>query len=259
MDQLGDERVHRPSGVGRVVGPTEISAQLAARGIALFQGVEGASHLLEVAQTLGSIVPHPDGDENGVTVIAERRERALDAMSAGFSRAALEPHTDRANLTIPPALLLTLCTVSAVGGESTFADGAVVHRTLASHDPLALQALCRPDAVSYGRTHVYTGPVFEPVGHEPRMRLRLWPKEAGRFSPEAESALAPLHRAIATAVMTVQLEAGQGYVVDNHRWLHGRRSFTGDRVMLRIGVRPLRSAELRTGIASPAAQGADRG
>jgi hypothetical protein len=36
-----------------------------------------------------------------------------------------------------------------------------------------------------------------------------------------------------------RLNAGQGYILDNHRWLHGRRAFTGQRVMYRVNGNPL--------------------
>ncbi|MGW5172696.1 TauD/TfdA family dioxygenase [Streptomyces nodosus] len=251
MDQLQSKDAHDCARIGRIVRPDEVHAHLAEHGIAVFQGLQGAQHLIELGQTLGAVLPHPDSDEHGVTVITERNSPRIGALTAGFTRAAVAAHTDRADLPVPPPLLLTLCTVQAtMGGESIFVDGAAVHRVLAVQAPDALRALNQPGAVSYGRTHVYTGPVFEPTSHGRRVRLRLWPRDAGRFSPEAESALEPLQQAISAQTFTMRLKAGQGYVIDNHRWLHGRRPFTGDRVMLRIGVHPHPTMQLETGIAN---------
>lgn len=238
----------------------EVLTQLTQQGIAVFRGIENAAGLIHLAHTLGVILPHPDSDMHGVTVISERKKSASGTLAAGFTRSALAPHTDRADLLNPPPILVNLCSVQADrGGESTFVDGAAVHRLLAVEAPEALRALSQPNAVAYGRTHVYHGPIFEPVGNGQRMRLRIWPRQAGRFSPEAESALDDLRRAIAAQTLTVRLEAGQCYVIDNHRWLHGRRAYSGERVMLRIGVEPHPEAVLKTGIPNTPEQGASQG
>jgi hypothetical protein len=38
----------------------------------------------------------------------------------------------------------------------------------------------------------------------------------------------------------IYLERGQGYAIDNHRWMHGRRAYRGARVLLRVAVEPRR-------------------
>ncbi|MEV7909024.1 TauD/TfdA family dioxygenase [Streptomyces griseus] len=230
------------------VAPSEIIDQLAQHGIALFHGIGDAASLIDLAQTLGVVLPHPDSDVNGVTLISERRESA-GALGAGFTRASLSPHTDRADKTVPPPVLVNLCLVQAgSGGESTFVDGVAVHRFLVDHAPEALRALIHPKAVAYGKTHVYTGPVFEPIDGGRRLRLRIWPRSAGRYSREAEEALDELQCVIAAQTVAVRLEAGQGYVIDNTRWLHGRLAYAGERVMLRIAVDPHRGVLRKAGI-----------
>ncbi|MFF1419769.1 TauD/TfdA family dioxygenase [Streptomyces sp. NPDC058280] len=244
----------------RLVQPDEVLTRLTQYGIAVFRGIENAASLINLAQTLGVVLPHPDSDMHGVTVIAERKDSAGGAVGAGFTRAGLVPHTDRADMPVPPPVLVNLCTAQAdAGGESTFVDGAAVHRLLAAQAPEALRALSQPSAVAYGKTHVYMGPVFEPMDNDRRLRLRIWPWEAGRFSREAEAALDELQRAIAAQTLSVRLEAGQGYVIDNHRWLHGRLAYVGERVMLRIGVEPHRVALLKTGIPNTPQQGVSQG
>ncbi|MEU6481570.1 TauD/TfdA family dioxygenase [Streptomyces sp. NPDC047017] len=236
--------------VERLVRPGEILARLAQYGIAIFHGLDSAPSLVALARTLGTALPHPDSDAHAVTVITEREAVAGRAFADGFSRAALAPHTDRADMLVPPGLLVNLCVVQAeTGGESVFADGGAIYRLLAARAPEALQALSQPNAVAYGRSHVYAGPIFEPSGSGRRLRIRVWPPEQGRFSQAAEAALGELKLAIDAQALTIGLAAGQGYVVDNHRWLHGRRAYLGNRVMLRIGVEPHQGA-LLTGIPS---------
>ncbi|MEV8395762.1 MULTISPECIES: TauD/TfdA family dioxygenase [unclassified Streptomyces] len=257
MDRLHYDACPRSALVDPLARPDELLARLAQYGITVFSGIDDAAGLINLAQTIGVVLPHPDSDMHGVTVIAEREHSADGAVAAGFTRAALVPHTDRADMPLPPPVLVNLCTVQAdAGGESTFVDGAAVHRLLAAQAAGALRALSQPRAVAYGRTHVYAGPVFEPTDDGQRLRLRIWPREAGRFSREAEAALDELQRAIAAQTLTLRLKAGQGYVIDNHRWLHGRLAYIGDRVVLRIGVAPHQRALLKTGIPNTPQQGA---
>ncbi|MBA9053930.1 TauD/TfdA family dioxygenase [Streptomyces murinus] len=244
--------------VGCPVRTVEILTRLTRYGIAFFRGVDDASGIVKMAQALGTVLPHPDSDTNSVTVITERRESAGSPLAAGFTRSALPSHTDRADLPSPPALLMNLCTVQAdSGGESIFVDGSALHRLLAARAPRALHALSQPDAVSYGNSRIYTGPVFEPTGDGRRLVIRMWPQNAGRFSRAAEVALRELRQVAADLTLTIRLEAGQGYVVDNHRWLHGRLAYIGNRVMLRIGIEP-HPGSLETGI-SFATQGGAQG
>ncbi|MFD7121048.1 TauD/TfdA family dioxygenase [Streptomyces sp. NPDC059922] len=249
MDPLHHDASPSSALVDRPVRPDEVLPRLAQHGIAVFREIQNAAGLINLAHTLGVVLPHPDSDVHGVTVIAAREDSASGALAAGFTRAALAPHTDRADVPIPPPVLVNLCTVEAdAGGESIFVDGAAVHRLLAAQAPEALCALSQPNAVAYGRTHVYTGPVFEPMDNGRRLRLRIWPWQMGRFSRAAEAALDELQRGIVAQTLTVRLEAGQGYVIDNHRWLHGRLAYIGDRVMLRIGIEPHQRELLKTGI-----------
>jgi hypothetical protein len=48
----------------------------------------------------------------------------------------------------------------------------------------------------------------------------------------------------------IQLRAGQGLLVSNTRWLHGRDRYTGPRVMLRVLGDPLPGTGIQQGGAS---------
>ena len=66
------------------------------------------------------------------------------------------------------------------------------------------------------------------------MRLRLDPLV--RFNPAVASHLATLRAAIDRHTRIVPARTGVGYVLDNHRWLHGRRAYTGPRLLHRINA-----------------------
>ncbi len=68
------------------------------------------------------------------------------------------------------------------------------------------------------------------------VRLRL--DDLAQFSPQATRALPALRATISRHAITFALAAGQGYVLDNHRWLHGRRAYTGHRVIYRVTGNP---------------------
>ncbi|WP_309112798.1 TauD/TfdA family dioxygenase [Saccharothrix sp.] len=66
----------------------------------------------------------------------------------------------------------------------------------------------------------------------------------------ADAHLVTLRAAIDQHVTDLDLSAGQGYILDNHRWLHGRRAFTGHRVVHRVNANPLPHLGIRTGIST---------
>jgi hypothetical protein len=82
------------------------------------------------------------------------------------------------------------------------------------------------------------------------VRLRL--DELARFSPEAAAAIPELRAAIGRHLLRVPLAPGQGLILSNTRWLHGRTSYFGDRLMLRILGDPLPAAAIMPGFPSSA-------
>ncbi|MGW4212842.1 TauD/TfdA family dioxygenase [Lentzea sp. NPDC004789] len=67
-------------------------------------------------------------------------------------------------------------------------------------------------------------------------------------SPEVNRWIPALRAAIDRHAFEFGLAAGQGYVLDNHRWLHGRRAFTGQRVVHRVNGDPLPELVVATGV-----------
>jgi hypothetical protein len=57
---------------------------------------------------------------------------------------------------------------------------------------------------------------------------------------------------IAQHLQAIQLRAGQGLLVSNSRWLHGRDRYTGSRTMLRILGDSLPGTGIQPGFPAPA-------
>lgn len=208
-------------------------------GFALLDGVPDANSLLALARSIATIVPHRDSRPDGVTVLADRGSASTRGGFAGFGRRELIPHTDRSGVEHPPGLLMMACGQPAtVGGECVVIDGSAVYADLAENEPEAVQTLSTPRSAFFGGAAGYLGSVFTPESNG-RITVRLRLDELARFSPDAAQWLATLRSAIDRHVTTVALRAGQGYVLDNRRWLHGRRAFTGNRVLYRVTANPL--------------------
>jgi alpha-ketoglutarate-dependent taurine dioxygenase len=210
---------------------TEVRTDLAEVGVALLTGVSGPAALLELAEALGAVVPHRDSGPDGVTVIEDRG--SAGGAWAGFSRMGLSPHTDRSGIASPPGLVLTVCGREPLtGGEALLVDGRAVYAHLAARDPDALAAFSIPRTALFGGGGGHLGAVFTTHASLTVIRLRL--DALVRFAPALLDHLPALRRAIDAHTVAVALAAGHGYAINNRRWLHGRRAFTGPRALYRV-------------------------
>ncbi|WP_280495844.1 TauD/TfdA family dioxygenase [Nocardia farcinica] len=228
-----------------------VAAQLASDGLARFDQITNRAQLVRLGAALGRIVPHRDSGPDGVTTVMHRGGLAGRAGFQGFSTGALAPHTDRSGVSGPPALLLLACgRKGSSGGECTAIDGRAVYADLLHIDPCAAQALSKPRTVLFGGAAGYLGSIFE---HTPggRVRVRYRQDQLAQFSPELARHLPSLGDAIERHTMWFALEPGEGYVLHNHRWLHGRTAYTGDRVMYRLSVDPHPYLAIPSGFVSP--------
>ena len=216
----------------RRTAPDEVLADLARDGLALIEVEPSPERLVAMTGALGArVLSHPDSDADGVTTIEDRA--ACAAASAGFTRAALAPHTDRSGVAEPPDLLLTVCaTAASSGGELLLVDGRAVYLDLAERAPDALSALTSPRSVLFGGADGHLGSVFTPHSDTVAVRLRL--DTLVRFSPVVAPHVPTMRAAVNRHTVAVPAQPGAGYVLDNRRWLHGRRSYTGVRRMLRV-------------------------
>ncbi|MGF1654837.1 MAG: TauD/TfdA family dioxygenase [Actinomycetales bacterium] len=200
---------------------------------------------LAFCRALGTVLPHRDGDADGVTRVRVVQAARGVAGLAGLGAGALDPHTDGSGTAHPPKYIVMWCRQAADhGGDCVVVDGRQVVADLTAEASWALAALSQRTAVVFrSGEEQYTGPVIvrTPDGH--RWRLRL--DTHGYFSADVQHALARLREAIARRTRTMRLEPGEGYVLDNEVMLHGRSAFGGDREMLRVllgDLRPPRTA-----------------
>ena len=222
--------------IRRSAAPENILADLARTGLALVDAVPDPPSMLTLAGCLGAIVlPDRGSGPDGVTVIEDRG--AQSAAVAGFTRAALFPHTDRSGTLDPPGLLFTVCGREPTGGgESVLVDGRAVYLDLAENDPAALAALSTPRSVMFGGADGHLTSVFATAGSVVSVRFRL--DSFARFGPWAEPHVPALRAAIERHAWTVPARTATGYVLDNRRWLHGRHAYTGPRLVYRITANP---------------------
>ncbi|GAA3891962.1 hypothetical protein GCM10022243_66120 [Saccharothrix violaceirubra] len=231
-----------------------VADALARHGLVLVDGLSDSADVLRLAQSVATVVPHRDSASDGVTTLVDLGSDASGF--AGFSSCALAPHTDRSGVANPPALLMLGCSRRATsGGQCVLFDGLAVYETLAETEPDALAALRAPRSVLFGGASGHLGAIFTEYD-DGRVTVRLRQDDLVQFSPDVERSLPTLRAAIEQHVRELDLSAGQGYVLDNHRWLHGRRAFIGHRVVHRINGNPLPHLGIRTGIPTRARSGA---
>ncbi|WP_157434374.1 MULTISPECIES: TauD/TfdA family dioxygenase [Actinoalloteichus] len=92
-------------------------------------------------------------------------------------------------------------------------------------------------SVLFGGSAGHLGAIFEPTGPG-LLGVRLRLDGLARWSPQAARWRDLLVATIRRHEHIIPLAAGQGYVLNNRRWLHGRRAFTGQRVMYRAVLEP---------------------
>jgi hypothetical protein len=226
---------------------------LAREGLAIFNGARSRAEVLMAAGTMMTVLPHPDSGPDGITAITDLGAAGEHPGAAGFSRRQLAAHTDRSGVPAPPALLMTVCARPAhAGGARTLTDGQAVHAELAVTSPQVLAALTRPRSVLFGGAGGYLGAVLTAIpattASPARLHLRLRLDDLVTFAPDLLTHLPVLRAVIARRTITMPLGAGQGYILDNHRWLHAREQFTGTRTLYRVLGDPLSRLGLHPGI-----------
>jgi gamma-butyrobetaine dioxygenase len=153
-----------------------------------------------------------------------------DGRSFASTRKDTPLHTDsQMFLHVPAAIQVLVCVRAAPrGGESVLVDGARLLARLERDDPALATALFETERVQ----RFYFGDVGGPTitlrgGHL-----------AWTYAPHAEDRVgAALAQAVAReAPIEHALAPGEALVASNHRMLHGRRPFEGDRELVRLLV-----------------------
>jgi len=226
-----------------------ILAGLATHGIALLRRDTGRDDLLRTARSLMAIRGHRDSDPDGVTTISQRLVHPPGADLAGFTDRELWPHTDGTALDRPPRVLILACVRPApTGGRSHLVDGRDLYHEIARSDPAMLTALSTPRSAYFGTAAGHLGAVFEHTTSD-RVAVRLRLDEQARFAPMLMPYIPRLRTMVNDHAIALDLHQGDGYILLNDRWLHGRDRFTGPRLMRRIIGDPLPRHAVPTGFA----------
>ncbi|MCL2384822.1 MAG: TauD/TfdA family dioxygenase [Alphaproteobacteria bacterium] len=214
-----------------------VGRALLADGLALFRNVS-EERLRAAATHLGKIFMHPDSQSDGLTVIRPSESGGgSEGNARGLSSQSLFPHTDRASLPQPPEVVFFWCEQCAsIGGKTTFVDGRLLYEELLSGSAeLKEFALAQNSCVFSGGDSMLAGGMYTRLDPE-RVKLRFRFDDLLYVSKRYASVLPSLEQVIQGLSLSFHLRPGQGYVVQNTRWLHGRTEFQGLRVCSRLLV-----------------------
>ncbi|MFF3957481.1 TauD/TfdA family dioxygenase [Streptomyces sp. NPDC001890] len=223
----------------QIAGAGGIAEQLCERGLVTVNGLTSRKAVHDFTQRIMSLVPHRDSDPDALTTIRDIGRRAQQPGLAGLGCGELLAHTEQSNVRDPARLMLLVChRPSVTGGESLLTDGQAIHDHLATDNPEAVEHLSLPGTAFYGDGGGHPSQIFtrHPGG---RVSLRFRQDELGQFSPLVQRFLPELREAIAAHQRPIILSPGQGYLIDNHRYLHARAAFVGPREYVRALGMPL--------------------
>ncbi|KAF2200468.1 Clavaminate synthase-like protein [Delitschia confertaspora ATCC 74209] len=189
--------------------------------------------LASLGQELGIIVKPRNGIGNGISNIRCSPDLLEQAPGRGYSSEELFFHTDRSGWDVPPRILITtLKTKSETGGQSLFVDTRAVVQKLQLSDPHLYKLITN---AKYSCFRADDGSFIpRPIYDEKSGIFRFRFDDGIHIAPSLVDKISQLKNIIFQNAFVVELKPGQCYIADNHRFLHGRTSFTGTRELLRI-------------------------
>lgn len=225
---------------GQMTG-SSLPALIARHGLVFFENMPEAD-LDDMIDALGSRIAHPDSGADGATRLHAPPGASTPVLAGeqrGFSRRSLYPHTDRSSTPQPPPLLVFWCDKpSRHGGDSVFVDGLRIWKVLNRARPDSLAALESPDNFLFSyQDNVWRSPVFERHSAS-RRSVRFRGDNLLYANAVAWPHLRLFAKTLEANMVRLKLGAGQGYIVQNSRWLHGRTRFFGERTCRRVLLNP---------------------
>ncbi|KAL5343447.1 hypothetical protein BJX70DRAFT_354189 [Aspergillus crustosus] len=202
------------------------------RGIAFLEGFDETS-LSKLASQFGDIIRPRHEKTSGTGISNIRFEPSL--VGKGYSSEELYFHTDRSGWDRPPRILVsTLQSKSKDGGSSMLADSARILKQIKDQGDGLYELLTSPDHASFRSDDGVFVP--RPIFNKRSGLFRFRFDDSIQLSASLVTKLPHLFDIIYRNSFAVALQKGQGYLLDNHRFLHGRTAFTGSRELLRALV-----------------------
>ncbi|MEH6373888.1 hypothetical protein V7793_05975 [Streptomyces sp. KLMMK] len=158
------------------------------------------------------------------------------------------PATAEADLAEPPRLLLLACLrAPAQGVPVHLVDGRRAYRELQRRYPVSAVVFAdEATALFAGRGGGVRGPVFARRA-DGRVAFRLGVRGCVRWCPAAAVRLCDLDEAVRLASCLVRLRAGEGLLLDNHRWASCHLPVGGPHLLVRAAGLEQRSHTLPYG------------
>ena len=217
------------------------------RGLAFFEGVDSLDDLIWLSYKFGVPILHRDADYRGVITLSPH-ESDQEETFKGYTRKEQYLHTDGTMVESPADLVLLSCQkLAPKGGHSTFVDGLDLYKRIARDKPELLKHLMADDAALFGepRGEHTTKPVFSARAGYISISFRH--DRLVEYSKEVTENFDYLKSAIDSLTTSVKLRPGQGYILNNHRYIHGRSSFEGDRIIHRVQLHAKKGLALEPG------------
>ncbi|MFF8917817.1 TauD/TfdA family dioxygenase [Streptomyces sp. NPDC015032] len=216
-----------------VAGGSSVAEQLREHGLVLVNGLHSREAVLDYARQFMTLVPHRDSGPDSLTTIRDIGQKAQRPGLAGLGAGELAAHTEGTSICEPPRLMLLVCLQQPdSGGEVVLADGREVHGFLADRYPGAVEVMSQPGTAYYGDGGGRPSQIF--TRHSGgRISIRFRQDELAQFSPVVQHCLPHLREAIKAQQHAIALSPGQGYLIDNSRYLHAREAFSGPRFCVR--------------------------
>lgn len=205
-------------------------------GCAFFNKEFSEEEFINFGQNFGSVYTHRDSTSNGITLVKSVIENATAKSGYfGMTTSHLFPHTDRSTVETPPNILMFYCkTQETKGGESILIDGKVLFEILKEKESNNICPILEQNsAVFADKDNFYKGSIFEKID-DGSIYLRFRNDNFSFFNARIYSYLNELYKEMAYNQITFKLKKNQGYIINNGRFFHGRKGFSGDREMWRL-------------------------
>ncbi|MCW5256426.1 TauD/TfdA family dioxygenase [Verminephrobacter aporrectodeae] len=220
-------------------GISELRAAYRKHGLVMLRNIRSKLEFLNSLSEMGGVYHHPHAEASGLTHVqvvgsSSDHAHAADRNELGLTGMALTPHSDRSSMTLPPEFLaFWIESQSCIGGASTFVDGHRLIEEMSAHEPEAVQVLTRPKSVVFkSEEGLKESSVISLEGDEFLMRFRF--DRMVYLSPDVAAVMPKFNALVRQLTMMINLTSGDGYLVNNHRWLHGRTHFAGARSAYRL-------------------------